>query len=60
MNEEEADRFLLQPYYNFGNYNDTEGKHPERNAYPPSNPMEKYPPNYNNWKSKNSGNAGGK
>ena len=41
-----TDQYLLDPYHNFANKNDTFGNHPEKGKYQP-NRGEKTPPQFN-------------
>ena len=53
LTQNEISKYILHPYYNYGNYNSTEGQHPEREKFPPSNVGINCPPTFKDWKSKN-------
>ena len=60
LNKDDCNKFLLQPYYNFGNYTSTENVHPKKKKFPPTNAKEKSPPIFNDWKKKNNISGGSK
>ena len=53
LNEEQTERYLLNPYIESGNFNPTEGHHPEKGKYTPKNRLEKNPEKYVEWKRRN-------
>ena len=56
LDKNQTDQYLLDPYHNFANKNDTFGNFPEKGKYPP-NRGEKIPPRFNKWEGRRSRNS---